>query len=354
MGATASTGGGDDGADPPPPRPSESARRAYRGKTILITGASRGLGRSLAIALASSCDPSLLILSGRDEGALAGVRGECERAMIAAAGGGRRRANAFADEDDDDDDQDEDDDGGGGARRVEIVACDLADGASVERLAAESLRLAASRRRAGRSPGGRDGAVVDVLINNGGVSSRSSFLETRIDVDEMVMRVNFHSGAALAKGLVPAMIGSGNGGRVIWISSVQGKRELLFAGVLSLSFFDGRPRPPGPRRFRPVVCILPPLSSLIVIRHCPRRGALLSVRLCCSRDAVPYELRGFEVRRAGVLRIAPVGTGVGRRVRACRQPGLRTHRSEPVGGHGGREVLQQDGRDHGERYVLRA
>jgi dehydrogenase/reductase SDR family protein 7B len=226
MGATASRGGGGDGADFPP-RPSESARRAYRGKTILITGASRGLGRSIAIALASSCDPSLLILSGRDEGALAGVGGECERAMIAAAGDGRRRANALSD-DDDDDDQDD-----GGARRVEIVVCDLADGASVERLAAESLRLAAFRRRAGRSPGGRDGAVVDVLINNGGVSSRSSFLETRIDVDEMVMRVNFHSGAALAKGLVPAMIGSGNGGgRVIWISSVQGKRELLFAGCL--------------------------------------------------------------------------------------------------------------------------
>ena len=231
MGATASRGGGGgggDGADPPP-RPSESARRAYRGKTILITGASRGLGRSIAIALASSCDPSLLILSGRDEGALAGVGGECERAMIAAAGDGRRRANALSDDDDDD----QDDDDGGGARRVEIVVCDLADGASVERLAAESLRLAAFRRRAGRSPGGRDGAVVDVLINNGGVSSRSSFLETRIDVDEMVMRVNFHSGAALAKGLVPAMIGSGNGGgRVIWISSVQGKRELLFAGCL--------------------------------------------------------------------------------------------------------------------------
>jgi NAD(P)-dependent dehydrogenase (short-subunit alcohol dehydrogenase family) len=156
--------------------------------------------------------------------------------MIAAAGDGRRRANALSDDDDDDqddDDDDQDDDDGGGARRVEIVVCDLADGASVERLAAESLRLAASRRRAGRSPGGRDGAVVDVLINNGGVSSRSSFLETRIDVDEMVMRVNFHSGAALAKGLVPAMIGSGNGGgRVIWISSVQGKRELLFAGCL--------------------------------------------------------------------------------------------------------------------------
>jgi len=139
---------------------------------------------------------------------------------------------------------------------VEIVVCDLADGASVEKLAEESLRLAASRRRAGRSPGESDGAVVDVLINNGGVSSRSSFLETRIDVDEMVMRVNFHSGAALAKGLVPAMIGSGNGGRVIWISSVQGKREFVRGCLVSLVFRRKPPRPPPiPSRRYP----LPPL-----------------------------------------------------------------------------------------------
>ena len=350
MGATASGGGGG-GADPSPPRPSESAVRAFRGKTILVTGASRGLGRSLAIA-ASSCDPSLLILSGRDESALAGVRGECERAMTiaAAGGGGRRGATAAAD-----------DDGGGsgGEGRVEIVACDLADGASVEKLAEESLRLAASRRQ-GRSPGGGDGdgwsgrggagAVVDVLINNGGVSSRSSFLETRIDVDERVMRVNFLSGAALAKGLVPAMIGSGNGGRVIWISSVQGKRE-LFAGVLSLSFSRRKtpPRPPDSvRRLHPPSFVL---SHRDTNASAPSR---LFRRLCCSWDAVSNELRGVEIRRAGVLRISPVGTGVGRRVRARRQPGLRPHRSEPVGGNGGREVLQQDGRNHGERYVLRA
>jgi dehydrogenase/reductase SDR family protein 7B len=121
-----------------------------------------------------------LILSGRDERALVEVRGACERNIVGEGG------------------------------RVEIVPCDLSDAANVERLADESLRLA--------------NGVIDVLINNGGISSRSSFLDTTLDVDMRLMRVNFFSGVALAKGLVPAMVGKG-GGRVVWISSVQGKRE---------------------------------------------------------------------------------------------------------------------------------
>ncbi|KAL7552711.1 hypothetical protein ACHAWF_015945 [Thalassiosira exigua] len=159
---------------------SDDARGDFRDKSILITGASRGLGRSLARKIAA-CRPSLLILSGRDEAALEEVRGECA---------------AIADR----------------TQKVEIVACDLADKGSVGRLAAESLRLAQ----------GCPSGVVDVLINNGGISSRSSFLETKLDVDERLMQVNFFSGAELAKGLVPGMVDQ-RGGRVIWISSIQGK-----------------------------------------------------------------------------------------------------------------------------------
>ena len=36
------------------------------------------------------------------------------------------------------------------------------------------------------------------------------------------MQVNFLAGAAFAKALIPAMISSAKGGKVIWISSVQG------------------------------------------------------------------------------------------------------------------------------------
>lgn len=96
--------------------------------------------------------------------------------------------------------------------KVEIVACDLEDKTSVNKLASQSLQLAQQS----------SSGTIDVLINNGGISSRSSFLETKLDVDEKLMQVNFFSGAVLAKRLVPGMVEKG-GGMVIWISSVQGK-----------------------------------------------------------------------------------------------------------------------------------
>ncbi|KAL7521741.1 hypothetical protein ACHAWX_006421 [Stephanocyclus meneghinianus] len=161
---------------------SNATREKYRNKAILLTGASRGLGRSLAHAL-SSCHPALLILSGRDEEALEAVKAECLQISQNTE------------------------------TRVECLLCDLSDRASVDDLAASSLRLAENA-----SPS----ATIDVLINNGGISSRSSFLETSLEVDRRLMQVNFFSGAGLAKAVVPGMVDK-KGGRIVWISSVQGK-----------------------------------------------------------------------------------------------------------------------------------
>eukprot|EP00804_Cyclotella_cryptica_P022095 CCRYP_011576-RA/>CCRYP_011576-RA protein AED:0.16 eAED:0.16 QI:87/1/1/1/1/1/3/675/387 len=169
-----------------------ATQEQYRNKAILLTGASRGLGRSLAHALAS-CHPSLLILSGRDKEALESVKAEC--LQIAT----RTQATQDATHDEE-------------TIRVECLQCDLRDKSSVENLATSSLQLAKS------SPS----ATIDILINNGGISSRSSFLETRLEVDERLMQVNFLSGAGLAKAVVPGMV-ERSGGRIVWISSVQGK-----------------------------------------------------------------------------------------------------------------------------------
>lgn len=57
-------------------QPSNLAKNEFHNKSILITGASCGLGRSLALAV-SSCNPSLIILSGRDEAALKRVQEDC-------------------------------------------------------------------------------------------------------------------------------------------------------------------------------------------------------------------------------------------------------------------------------------
>ena len=69
MGNGASSGGGP---------PSGSTKECFAGKSVLLTGASRGLGSSLAARLAS-CGVSELVLSGRDSDALDGVREECLR-----------------------------------------------------------------------------------------------------------------------------------------------------------------------------------------------------------------------------------------------------------------------------------
>ena len=162
---------------------SDITKQTFQNKSILLTGASRGLGKSLAYAL-STCEPSLLILSGRDKDALTKVKEECMQIQIA------NNINK--------------------PTQVEIIPCDLSDKASVEQLANKSFQFSNCN-------------CIDILINNGGISSRSSFLETKLNVDEQLMQVNFFSGTSLAKTLVPQMVTSNAGGKVIWISSVQGK-----------------------------------------------------------------------------------------------------------------------------------
>ena len=162
---------------------SEDTKLKFQDKSILLTGASRGLGRSLAHKLAE-CNASLLILSGRDEAALLEVKKEC--AEIASPSS---------------------------SLKVEIVPCDLSDKSSVDKLSTKSLSIAKELHAT---------KAIDILINNGGISSRSSFLDTDISVDEKVMQVNFFSGAQLAKAVVPNMVDQSMG-RIIWISSIQGK-----------------------------------------------------------------------------------------------------------------------------------
>jgi dehydrogenase/reductase SDR family protein 7B len=152
---------------------SKQTKDCFEGKSVLLTGASGGLGQALATNLAS-CQVRSLILTGRNKDALDTVAKECQQISPST--------------------------------KVHVVLCDLSDRDSVKRLGEESLTLCGS---------------VDLLVNNGGVSSRSNFLETKLEVDERVMQINFFAGASLAKTVVPNMVAN-NGGKIIWISSVQG------------------------------------------------------------------------------------------------------------------------------------
>ena len=156
----------------------------YENKSVLLTGASSGLGRSLAIQLCtnSKCSLSKLVLSGRNMETLEKTKEICLNSV---------KMN-------------------GGIIKVPdivLLTCDLADRNDVQKLCKKITEQHGD---------------IDVLINNGGLSSRSSFVDTKIEVDELLMRVNFLSGAALAKTIVPGILSRNSNGSIIWVSSVQG------------------------------------------------------------------------------------------------------------------------------------
>lgn len=163
------------------PTTKDSTKEQLRGKTVFLTGATGGLGTALAVQLAE-CGVQTLIVSARQASALQTVTDACQ--II--------NPNLV----------------------VHALVCDLSNANQVQETAQAAVKL----------------GPVDVLINNGGVSSRSSFLDTDLAVDTKVMQINFLAGAAFCKALIPGMTtttttrssSSGSGGRVIWISSVQG------------------------------------------------------------------------------------------------------------------------------------
>ncbi|CAH4032031.1 dehydrogenase/reductase SDR family protein 7-like isoform X2 [Pieris brassicae] len=62
---------------------------------------------------------------------------------------------------------------------------------------------------------------IDILINNGGVSHRDSVMNTKMDVYEKIMNINYFGSVGLTKAALPRMIEQ-KCGHVVFISSVQG------------------------------------------------------------------------------------------------------------------------------------
>jgi len=184
---------------------SDVERLYYSGKSILVTGASGGLGGALAARIAEIKTARLLVLSGRDATRLNGAAEACSVV--------------------------------GGAMRIEAVPCNLAVSEDVDTLCRAAQEFSAEPAAPGAPP--PFFSTIDVLINAGGLSSRSSFLETEASVDQALMEVNFFAGARLSKMLVPAMTTSkgGRGGAVVWVSSVQGLFGLPFRSSYAASKF---------------------------------------------------------------------------------------------------------------------
>jgi NAD(P)-dependent dehydrogenase (short-subunit alcohol dehydrogenase family) len=154
-----------------PQRPGgDRVAQAVRGKTVLITGGSAGIGRATALKLAQA--GARVIIVGRDPQKLESVAAE-----IRALHG-----------------------------EVAAYACDITDASACGELVARVL--AESRH-------------VDILINNAGHSIRRAIERTydRFHDYERLMQVNYFGALRLTLALLPSMVARG-AGHVISISSI--------------------------------------------------------------------------------------------------------------------------------------
>ncbi len=144
---------------------------SYRGLTALVTGASSGIGRLLALRLAR-------------EGARVGLVARRARELEQAAEEIRA--------------------GGGDAR---VLACDVANREQVDACVASALEHF----------GG-----IDILVNNAGYGHHRSFLEWDVADMERMLRVNFLGTLYFTKALLPQMVERGKGW-LVFIASVAGR-----------------------------------------------------------------------------------------------------------------------------------
>jgi short-subunit dehydrogenase len=143
----------------------------YSGRNVLITGASSGIGRLLALDMAAKGARVALVARRQDE--LEGVAGEIR------AGGG----NAMA------------------------LVCDVGDREQALSTAARAVEEFGS---------------IDVLVNNAGYGRHRRFLDWDLEDMERMMRVNYLGSLYFAKALLPAMVEGGRGW-LVFIASVAGR-----------------------------------------------------------------------------------------------------------------------------------
>ncbi|WP_226017508.1 SDR family NAD(P)-dependent oxidoreductase [Novosphingobium sp. FKTRR1] len=140
---------------------------AFAGQAAWITGASSGIGAAFARALAAQ--GARVILSGRDEAALAAVAADCPQALV--------------------------------------LPFEVTDRDAMASAVASALEWS----------GG-----IDLLINNAGISQRSLAIDTAIGVYDRVIAVDLLAPIALTQALLPHIVARGEG-RIVMISSVAGK-----------------------------------------------------------------------------------------------------------------------------------
>ncbi|MFZ4464211.1 MAG: SDR family NAD(P)-dependent oxidoreductase [Bacteroidales bacterium] len=155
----------------------------FKGKTIWITGAASGMGKSVAILL--STYNARLILSDRDAAGL----------NVTAAVVMQNGSKAF----------------------IEVL--DMSDSSAIALTAEKVLQ---------------NHGKINALYQFAGISQRSLVAETPIENDRRIMEINFFGVIALAKAVLPSMIENG-GGQLAVTSSLVGKFGFPYRSAYSAS-----------------------------------------------------------------------------------------------------------------------
>jgi uncharacterized protein len=151
------------------------------GRTILLTGASRGIGEQIAIRLAR--DRPHLLLVARDAGKLNAVGARCSDA----------------------------------GARVTIVASDVSRGDDRQRLVEAA-------------------GTVDVLINNAGVEHTMAVADQSREIVEAQIATNLIAPIELTRLLLPGMLAR-RSGVIVNVSSMSGKAATPFNAIYSATKF---------------------------------------------------------------------------------------------------------------------
>jgi len=163
-------------------------QRALEGKVVLLTGASSGIGESLARLLyTSGCR---IILASRRVNELERVKSEL------------LRLKTF-----------------GTVHVPAIVELDLADLDSIPISAQRAIQVYGH---------------IDILINNAGMSYRGTVLDTKIKVDQRIMTVNYFGPLELTRRILHSMVRRKTG-HIVFVSSVQGKIGIPYRSAYAAS-----------------------------------------------------------------------------------------------------------------------
>jgi NAD(P)-dependent dehydrogenase (short-subunit alcohol dehydrogenase family) len=160
--------------------------RRVRGTTVVVTGASSGIGRATAVEFAKA--GARLVVAGRRQERLDDLVRE-----IASTGG-----------------------------EAVAVATDVSDRGQVEDLIQEAQSQFGS---------------VDTLVNNAGIGIAASFQDQTLDDFRRVMDTNFWGAVYACRAVLPVMRGQASGGLIVNVSSILGKRGVPYETAYCASKF---------------------------------------------------------------------------------------------------------------------